>query len=106
MITDKKNVKVFAIDGIGFVIGEVVLKEDTVFGGITIKYPFKLVPNHDGQLSVAPIFIKEEYATFNLAKVICELPVDDKIMDVFMKYSQKIHSSIIVPGNNTGLTLV
>lgn len=106
MITSKENVKIFAIDGIGFIIGEVILKDDASFSGVTIRHPFKLIPGQDGQLSVAPVFIKEEYATFNIAKIICELSVEENILNVFEKYSQKVHSSIILPDNHTGLGLI
>ena len=106
MITDKKSVRMFVVENLGYIIGQVVLKDGIILQGLTIKYPFKLIPQQDGQLSVAPIFIKEEFATFNFDKVICELPVDDKMMEIYERYSQKVHSSIIVPDNSTGLNII
>lgn len=104
MIT-KENVKVFIVEGLSYIVAEVVISDKCVINGITLKHPFRLTPSSDGAVSVGPIFVKEEFATINHDKIIAELDIPDAIYDLYIKYDQKIWSSIILPEHN-GIKLV
>jgi hypothetical protein len=105
MIT-KENVKVFVVEGLGYLVAEVVIGGNCAIDGITLKHPFRLNPNSEGAMSVGPIFVKEEFATINPGKIIAELDIEDVIYDLYVKYDQKIWSSIIVPDSYNNLKLV
>lgn len=93
MEINKDKVRLFISSDFGAIIGEY---EDRELNTIKLKYPFRLVQNQQGNLSVAAIFHKEEWVKINISNCL-EINVSDALMDVYEKYCNSVHSIIYVP---------
>jgi hypothetical protein len=76
----------------GVIIGEQFGYTDTV---VKLSHPFRLIPNDKGTVSVAPMFIKEEWVNIPLTNI--EVQVADGLKDLYIKYEADVFRSIIAP---------
>lgn len=78
----------------GTIIGEAVPSDSDAL--IKLKYPFRIIPNEDSTVSVAALFMKEEWCVLSPLSSV-ETSVLDGLKDMYVKYVQEVHSTIIMP---------
>lgn len=90
-MVEKDNIRMFITEQ-GAVIGEdAMLGSDAL---VKLTHPFRVFPNDKGSISVAALFVKEEWCTIPLLTSI-EINVSDGFKSMYVDYEQKIFGSII-----------
>jgi hypothetical protein len=90
---NKDDIRMF-LTVYGTVIGEAVESGSDAL--IKLKYPFRIIANEDSTVSVAALFMKEEWCILSPLSSV-ETSVIEGLKDMYIKYVQEVHSTIIMP---------
>jgi hypothetical protein len=91
-MVNKEKVRAFVTNQ-GTLIGE---EEYDLNGFIKLKHPFRVIPQQDGKVAVAALFIKEEWCLFSKSNVI-EIDVSEGMSMLYVNYEAEIFGSLIAP---------
>lgn len=100
MVVDE-NVRCFIYNG-ATIIGE----QDHATsdeGLVKLKHPFRLILQSESTVSVAPLFIKEEWVRIPTVNAL-EIDVNEGMLQLYKNYESQIYSSIIAPPKGTIIT--
>ena len=90
---EEENIRMF-LTSEGAIIGEYIPSENDAL--VKLKNPFRVIPGHDGKVTVASLFIKETWCVISPLSCM-EISVVDGMKQMYTEYSAQVHSSIITP---------
>lgn len=111
-MVNRDNIRMFMTE-IGPVIGEEEILEQPAVEGqgfiglsssIKLMHPFRIMPNNQGQMSIAAVFIKEEWITIPIGRYM-ELSLNEGMKQLYVDYEQQVFGSIILAAPNDKLAL-